>query len=58
MDEQGILPDDEAQEWAEEHYINGFPDFSRFDDTVKDEQGKTARDRASDRYYEHLDMMR
>lgn len=53
--ELSILPDDQAQEWAEEHYIDGFPDFSRFDDTVKDDQGKTARDRARDLYYDHLE---
>jgi hypothetical protein len=46
----------DATRYSEEHYVNGYPDFSRFDDTIEDEEGDTDRDRAMLCYYDLLDQ--
>lgn len=50
----------EKVRWAETHYTNGFPDFSKFDDTdaTRDGDGLTERDRACQEYYDLLDQRR
>lgn len=44
--------------WRSEHYVNGFPDFSSFDDTIEDAHGWTDRARAMAHYYDLLDQRR